>query len=235
MIPLRDSVRTRRFPLVVLLIVLANAAAFAWEVRQGAQLDAVVTAWGVVPAEWIAATRAPAREWRELLTVASSMFLHGGIAHLLGNMWFLWVFGDNVEDRLGRAGFAGFYAVCGAAAAASQVALEPASTVPMIGASGAVAGVLGAYVRLYPRARVSALFPLVFVWFFREVSALAFLGVWFLVQVGSSLLGLSGVAWWAHIAGFLVGVVLSLFAPGTGGDGPPRARGGKRRPRRAAR
>lgn len=235
MIPLRDSVRTRRFPVVVLTIVVANAAAFAWEVQQGAQLDALVTSWGVVPSEWIAATRAPAREWRELATVASSMFLHGGLAHLLGNMWFLWVFGDNVEDRFGRAGFACFYAVCGAAAAASQVALEPTSTVPMIGASGAVAGVLGAYVRLYPRARVSALFPLLFVWFFREVSALAFLGVWFLIQVGSSLLGLSGVAWWAHIAGFLVGAALSLFAPGSGGEGPARAKGGKRRPRRGAR
>ena len=234
MIPLRDSIRTRRFPLVVLLIVLANVAAFAWELRQGAAIDATVTSWGVVPREWLAATRDPAREWRELVTVGSSMFLHGGIAHLLGNMWFLWVFGDNVEDRFGRAAFACFYAVCGAAAAASQVMLEPASTVPMIGASGAVAGVLGAYARLYPRARVSALFPLVFVWFFREVSALAFLGVWFLVQVGSSLLGLSGVAWWAHIAGFVVGVALSLLAPG-GGAGPERASGGKRRPRRAAR
>ncbi len=233
MIPLRDSLRARRFPIIVLLLVLANVAAFAWEVRLGARTDDLVTAWGVVPARMLAALDAPRAAARQALTVLSSMFLHGGVMHLLGNMWFLWVFGDNVEDRLGRTSFLAFYLACGIAAAASQVAFEPTSQLPMIGASGAVAGVLGAYLRLYPRARVSALFPLLFFWFFREVSALFFLGGWFVLQVGSSLLGLSGVAWWAHIAGFLVGLVLSLLAPGAPtASGPGRARGAKRRAKR---
>ena len=247
------------FPFVTIALIVANVFVFA-VLQQGfrpAGIDENFTmAYVQVPAEIISGQdietepqmrvvntpqgavevadpglrKTPIPVWLTLLT---AIFMHGSVMHLLGNMWFLWVFGDNVEDRLGRTSFLAFYLACGVAAAASQVAFESTSQLPMIGASGAVAGVLGAYLRLYPRARVSALFPLLFFWFFREVSALFFLGGWFVIQVGSSLLGLSGVAWWAHIAGFLVGLALSLLAPGAAtAPGPGRARGAKRRAKR---
>jgi membrane associated rhomboid family serine protease len=225
MFPIRDSLRARRAPLVTLALLVLNLLGFAYEVQSGPAMEVVVTRFGVVPDRLIEAL--DAGRWVELGTVFSSMFLHGDLFHLLGNCWFLWIFGDNVEDRLGRAGFLAFYLVCGVAAAASQVAMDPTSGIPMIGASGAIAGVLGGYLRLYPGARVLAVLPIFFFLHFFEVRAIVFLGVWFGVQVVSSLFGASGVAWWAHIAGFVAGVVLTLPMLRPGGAAkraPPRGK-----------
>ncbi len=210
MFPIRDSIRARRAPVVTVLLIVLNIVGFVLEMERGADVEVFVTRYGVVPARlaWAAETG----RWLEMGTVFSSMFLHGDVLHLLGNTWFLWIFGDNVEDRFGRVGFFAFYLACGVAAAAAQVAMDPASTVPMIGASGAIAGVLGAYMRLYPGARVLAVVPF-FILYFIEVRALVFLGVWFGVQLLSSWLGAGGVAWWAHIAGFAAGLAVALFVP----------------------
>lgn len=235
MIPLRDSLRARRFPLVTVGIVVLNVAAFLWEIGVGGVERPAVVSWAVVPSQLVPAVSGNGLALREGATALTAMFLHGDLWHLLGNMWFLWIFGDNVEDRTGRGGFVAFYLVCGLVATAAQVAMEPTSQLPMLGASGAVAGVLGAYLRLYPRARVLTLIPIFIFLQFAELPAVGFLGLWFVVQLVSSWLGVGGVAWWAHIAGFLVGLVLSLFLGRTGGsEGLPQGRaprGGKRRGR----
>jgi membrane associated rhomboid family serine protease len=166
------------------------------------------------------------------LTVLTSMFLHGGWLHILGNMLYLWIFGDNVEDRLGHVRFAAFYLFCGAAAALAHVYINPGSKVPTIGASGAIAGVMGAYFVLYPRSRVLALIPLFIIWEIVEVPAIFFLGLWFLMQFFAGVGSISdspdsgGVAFWAHIAGFAAGslAVVALRKPSadTGREPPPR-------------
>jgi membrane associated rhomboid family serine protease len=146
--------------------------------------------------------------------ILTSMFIHGGWAHILGNMWFLWIFGDNVEDVLGRPRFVVFYLLCGGAAALAQIAASPMSPVPTVGASGAIAGVLGAYFWLFPRARILTFIPIFIIPYFVEVPALVFLGIWFILQLISGLAEAGtrtlhgGVAWWAHAAGFVTGIVL---------------------------
>ena len=212
MIPLRDSLRPGRVPVLTLGLVAINVAAFVWRVTRP---DAVEV-WGLVPARLLAGIADP-REWATVLT---SMFLHADIFHLLGNVWFLWIFGDNVEDRLGRGRFLLFYLLSGLAAAFGQFAADPTSPVPMIGASGAIAGVLGAYLRFFPGARVLAVVPIFFFAQLVEIRAVVFLGIWFLIQIVSSLLGGSGVAWWAHIGGFVAGFLLAL--PVTRGRAPVR-------------
>ncbi len=232
MIPLRDSVRARRFPLVTVAIVTLNVLAFLWEVGVGGVGRLAVESWAVVPAQLVGAASGKGPVLREGVTALTAMFLHGDLWHLLGNMWFLWIFGDNVEDRTGRGGFVAFYLASGLAATAAQVTMDPTSDVPMLGASGAVAGVLGAYLRLYPRARVLTLIPIFIFLQFAELPALVFLGFWFVVQLVSSWLGVGGVAWWAHIAGFLVGLVLSLFLGWSSGpEGEGRGRGKRGTPR----
>ncbi len=230
MIPLRDSVRARRFPLVTLSLVVLNVVAFLIEVRTLSPGGSGLDAWAVVPARLAAAWATHAALGREALTVLSSMFMHGDLGHLLGNMWFLWVFGDNVEDRLGRPGFVAFYVACGVAATVGQVASDVASTLPMIGASGAVAGVLGAYLRMYPRAKVLTLVPIFVFLQLTELPAVLFLGAWFALQLLLSFFGEGNVAWWAHVAGFVAGVVLALPFPGGKRPAPNR-----RDPRRAGR
>ena len=214
MIPLRDSIRARRFPWVTIAIIAANAAVFLVQASMdGPTAQAAVLTHGVVPARFLGALQQPAIAAPQLGTIVTSMFMHGGILHLLGNMWFLWIFGDNVEDRTGRAGFLAFYLCAGLAAALSQIALSPHSDVPMVGASGAIAGVLGAYMFLYPRARVLALVPIVILVRLIELPAVWFLGLWFGLQVLSSLLGGGGgggVAWYAHIFGFIAGFLMAL-------------------------
>lgn len=214
MFPLRDSIQARRFPGVTIAVIVVNLAVFVHEVLLGAAAEPFVVQHAVVPARLLAAVAGDPRldVTAQGLTVLTSMFMHGDVLHFLGNMWFLWIFGDNVEDRFGHVGFLGFYLACGVAAAVSQVLLAPASAVPMIGASGAIAGVLGAYLRFYPSARVLSLVPIfVFVQLI-EIPALVFLGLWFVVQILSSLSGMPGVAWWAHIAGFVAGLALSFLA-----------------------
>ncbi|MBI2835934.1 MAG: rhomboid family intramembrane serine protease, partial [Acidobacteria bacterium] len=169
----------------------------------GPELRVLVQVFGVVPADF---------RWASVFT---SMFLHGGWVHMIGNMLYLWIFGDNVEDRMGHARFLVFYIVCGVAAALAQVLSSPHSLVPMVGASGAIAGVMGAYFVLFPHSRVLTLLPLVFFWQVVEVPAVYFLGFWFVMQLFSGVGSLAvptsqsvgGVAFWAHVAGFVTGAV----------------------------
>ena len=218
MLPLWDTQPHHRAPVLTALLIVACLAVFGYEVSlmlAGAKgFETWMTTHALVPARWLAGVTDPA-QWA---TVATSMFLHGGVAHVLGNCWFLWVFGNNVEDRLGFFGFGIFYLFSGLVAALAQIAADAGSTVPMVGASGAISGVLGAYLIFFPRSWVFALVP----WIVPvlPVPAVVFLVLWFVVQayagVGSLLAGSSGaggVAWWAHAGGFLAGVGLALVWP----------------------
>jgi membrane associated rhomboid family serine protease len=203
--PLYDINRARRPALVVKGLVLANALAFLLEYALGP--EEVVRAYGFIPALFF---QDPAGEAHRLFT---SMFLHGGVFHILSNMWFLWVFGDNVEDRMGHGRFLLFYLLGGVAAALAQGVFTPFSTVPMIGASGAVSAVLGAYYLLFPRAYVVAL-----VWFVLPFTfalpAGFYLGYWALLQFLQALLGVPGIAFWAHLGGFFFGLFTArAFTP----------------------
>ncbi len=218
MIPLRDANPTRRTPVVTIGLVVACLVAFAWElglqVRGGDEaLDAFITTWGLVPADLTAAWTSVGVLSVETLTLITSQFLHGGWLHLAGNLLFLWIFANNIEDNLGRLAFATFYLGGGAVAGLTQVAIDPASTVPMIGASGAIAAVLGGYLVMYPRARITSLVFLGFFYQLIDVPAIVVLGFWFLLQLidGLASLGFAGadggVAFFAHIGGFVAGVV----------------------------
>jgi len=214
-IPLRDNIPHRRFPVVTTTLIAINVLVFLWELSLGPALDRAVMRYGVIPAHLVHGGDRDALE--RFLPLVTSMFLHGGWAHIVGNMLYLWIFGDNVEDRLGRGGYLLFYLACGVASALAQVAAAPGSTMPMVGASGAIAGVLGAYIVLYPRSRVLTLIPiLIFPWLVM-IPAAVFLGLWFLLQLLSGSLELSaraghagGVAWFAHVGGFAVGAVIGL-------------------------
>ena len=211
MIPLRDDIPSRRLPVISWLLIAANVTVFLYEVALGPALRPLIQERGIVPAEF---TGDPGGE---ALTLLSSMFLHGGWGHLLGNMLYLWIFGDNVEDRMGPLRFLFFYLAAGAAAGLAHIYSQPDSTIPTVGASGAVAGVLGAYLVLYPKARVLTLLP-TFPMAMAEIPAVFFLGVWFVFQLFSGALQLSisrgsgGVAFLAHIGGFLAGVVFGVMA-----------------------
>ena len=204
MIPIRDVIPSRTTPFVTIGIIGLNAGAFVYEQSlPAAQLQVFISSFGLVPAAF------------SPTAVVTSMFLHGGWLHFLGNSLYLWIFGDNVEDHLGHERFLLFYLVCGTAAALAQTGVTPNSTVPMVGASGAIAGVMGAYIVLFPRARILTLLPIFFFIQIIEVPAIFFLGFWFLMQLMSGMGSLDvqtgadigGVAFWAHIAGFAAGVV----------------------------
>jgi membrane associated rhomboid family serine protease len=208
MIPLRDVIPSRTFPGVTIAIIVLNALGFLYEIGlTDPELKQFVVTWGVVPAQF------------NLVSAFTSMFLHGGWMHIIGNMLFLWIFGDNVEDRMGHGRFVVFYLLSGLIAAMAHVWSDPTSVVPTIGASGAVAGVMGAYFVLYPHSRILTLIPIFFFIQIVEIPAVVFLGLWFLLQlvsgVGSALLpagsGMTGgIAFWAHVAGFAAGAVLIL-------------------------
>ena len=204
MIPLRDTQRSYSTPFVTMLIIAANAAAFLFELSLDPwSRNHLIATYGLVPAQLHA------------VSFLTSMFLHGGWLHVIGNMWFLWIFGDNVEDILGHLQYLLFYVLCGLAASAAQMALNPGSWVPTIGASGAIFGVMGAYLVKFPHSRILAL-VLIFVF---EVPAAWFLLYWFILQVfnGAGALESShanlGVAWFAHVGGFLAGIVLGKILP----------------------
>ena len=244
MIPLRDANPTQRTPVVTLTLIGACFIAFAYELGALASggepaLDAFFLQHGVVPAELTASVRSGNLLAAPELSVITSMFLHGGWIHLLGNMLYLWIFGNNIEDRLGRLPFLAFYLLGGVAAAATQVATAPDSTVPLIGASGAIAATLGAYVVLYPRARILSLAFLVFFYQLIEVPALLVLGFWFVLQLidGATSLGATnaqgGVAFFAHIGGFVTGALIALVVRARDVR-PPRAVAGPQPPRSAA-
>ena len=213
MIPLRDDNPTRTFAFVTVAIIALNAVVFWHELTlPGAgQVEAFVGNFALTPAHL---TRMPSRE--AYLTIFTSMFLHGSWLHIIGNIWFLWIFGNNIEDSVGHFRFIFFYLLCGIAAAAAQVAISPESTTPMIGASGAISGVLGAYLLLFPRARVVVLLPIWIFWRLVEVPAVLMLIFWFGIQLlsGLAVRGVNltgGVAFWAHVGGFVAGMVLILF------------------------
>jgi membrane associated rhomboid family serine protease len=202
MIPLRDVIPSRTTPYITVTIIALNAAAWLYEVALPPDvLPSFLQVYGVVPAYF----HAP--------TLVTSMFLHGSWSHVIGNMWYLWIFGDNVEDRVGHGRFIVFYLMCGILAAVGQILIEPASTLPIIGASGAIAGVMGAYFVLYPQSRVLTLIPFIFLHIV-EIPATVLLGFWFLMQlfsagaiaVTAASHGSGGVAFAAHVAGFVVGM-----------------------------
>ena len=203
MIPLRDVIPSRTTPYITVTIILINAAAWFYELAMPREeLNVFLQLFGVVPAAFVPTT---------LLT---SMFLHGGWSHVIGNMWYLWIFGDNVEDRMGHGRFVVFYLLCGFVAAVGQIVLDPESTIPMIGASGAIAGVMGAYFVLYPHSRVLTLIPIIIFIDIIELPAIVLLGFWFVMQLFSagaiavtSSTGGGGVAFMAHVAGFVMGVI----------------------------
>jgi membrane associated rhomboid family serine protease len=219
-IPLRDANPTRRVPVVTIGLIVACFVAFGWQlgllVRGGQPaLDAFFLDHGVVPAELTAALGRGGFLSEPLLDLVTSQFLHVGWLHLLANLAYLWIFGNNVEDRLGRAAFLGFYLVGGIVAAAVQVAVEPGSAIPLVGASGAIAATLGAYLVLFPRARILSLAFLVFFYQLVEVPAVIVLGFWFVLQLidGVASLGATaegGVAFFAHIGGFVAGLLVGF-------------------------
>ncbi len=212
MIPLRDTIPSSRFPVVTVSIICVNALVFLAGISMADQtLAQVFYTWGIIPLRFT-----HPRLHGNYLTLLASMFLHGGWMHVIGNMWSLWIFGDNVEDRMGRLGFLIFYLLSGLAAGAVHIITNPASPIPTVGASGAVAGVMGAYLLLFPHARVVTLIP-IFLIYVTEVPAVLFLGVWFVTQLFSGTWSLavagaqaSGVAWWAHIGGFVVGFLWAV-------------------------
>jgi membrane associated rhomboid family serine protease len=211
MIPLYDTVRTRRFPVINLLLIAANVLVFFYESQLSpSALERFIFTWGMVPARL---TSDPASAWP---TIFTAMFMHGGWFHLLSNMWFLFIFGDNVEARLGGIRYLIFYLLSGVAAVLLQTYLLPTSQVPMIGASGAIAGVLGAYLVLFPRSRIASLVPILFIFTIIEIPAVIFLIFWFITQLYSGLFAMqganaSGIAWWAHIGGFAFGIIMTFF------------------------
>jgi membrane associated rhomboid family serine protease len=213
-IPLRDNIPSRITPVVTVAAILACTIIFLWQLSLGEPgFQAAVYSLGVVPATLLRDARLPPDLYLipPVATVFTSMFLHGGWLHLIGNMLFLWIFGDNVEDAMGHFRFVVFYLVCGVAAALAQSLPNPDSTVPMIGASGAISGVLGAYLLLYPRAQVLVLIPLGLFTQLVHLPAILVLGLWFAIQLVSSLLaapGVGGVAFGAHVGGFVAGMIL---------------------------
>ncbi len=213
MIPIRDTIPSERFPAVTVGLICVNAIVFIVELNlSDRSLDQLLRLWGIVPLRFT-----HPRLEVNYLTLLSSIFLHGGWMHVIGNMWSLWIFGDNVEDRMGRIGFLIFYILGGLAAGIVHVGTNPASPVPTVGASGAIAGVMGAYLLLFPHSRVVTLIPIFIFFQLIKVPAVIFLGIWFAIQLFSGTWSLAasgpnagGVAWWAHIGGFVVGVLWAL-------------------------
>ncbi|MGB2870175.1 MAG: rhomboid family intramembrane serine protease [Bacteroidota bacterium] len=217
MIPLKDRNPTRTVPFVNIAIIVVNVAVFLYEVSLGSSLGIFVDRYAVIPQNVSTAFGNP---WVQLTPFASlftSMFLHGGWLHLAGNMLYLWIFGDNVEDKLGHKRYIFFYLLCGLSASALHVFIDPHSTMPTVGASGAISGILAAYLVMFPRAKVVTLIPIFVFIQVAELPAIVVLGLWFvlqffngLVSLGYATAGMGGVAWWAHVGGFAAGLVLVL-------------------------
>jgi membrane associated rhomboid family serine protease len=217
MIPLRDENPTRTVPFITVAIIIVNALVFFYELQLGAYLEGFVRVFGMVPNNLM-----HLREPSALITLVTSMFVHGSIVHLFGNMLYLWIFGNNIEDRLGHLRFVFFYLLCGLAGSLGHIASSPYSTVPTIGASGAISGILGAYLVVYPRAKIQTLFFIVFFVRLITIDARWFLLVWIAFQLVSGVSSYTlagsgaqdGVAWFAHCAGFFAGAIgVFLLAP----------------------
>jgi len=220
MFPIQDSVPSRSVPVVTRALILINVVVFFFELSLSREsIIQLFYLFGVVPArftdpEWAASIGFPIGSYWSLLT---HQFLHGGWLHIVANIWTLWIFGDNVEDRMGPLRFIIFYLVCGVLAALTQVLVTPDATIPSVGASGAIAGVLGAYLLFFPTARLIVLIPILFFPFFFELPAVIFLVFWFFIQLfsGTAILAspqqVGGIAFWAHIGGFIAGMLLCRF------------------------
>ncbi|MCK4905551.1 rhomboid family intramembrane serine protease [bacterium] len=230
MIPLKNDIPRNTFPLIVLLLILINILLFFHEISLGKSLELFIKNYGVIPVNFFSNK---ADLFSRGYTLITSIFLHGSWMHLLGNMWFLWIFGKDIEDRLGHLRYIIFYLVCGIAGGLAHIYVNPASAIPTIGASGAISGILGAYFILYPFARILTAVPIftkspLFVFaqrklggiffYFIKLPAFFFLGLWFLIQFfsgTSSILtestSMGEVAWWAHIGGFAAGIILVPF------------------------
>jgi membrane associated rhomboid family serine protease len=214
MIPISDDNPSRLVPVVTWLIIALCVVVYLWERSLGREMDAMIAALGFVPASLRhSGTAVPGfGSLPPGATIFSSMFLHGGFLHLAGNMLYLWIFGNNVEDAMGHGRFIVFYLVCGVAAALALTGIDPGSRVPMIGASGAISGVLAGYVLLFPRARVTVIVPLGIIFYPFALSAVWVVSFWFVMQILSAALSdphQPGVAWWAHLGGFAAGLLLT--------------------------
>ena len=216
MIPLKDNIPAKNFPYVNIGLILINSAFFIYEMSYGPELDQLIFTLGFIPARFIAQQGETLLNPAGFLPVFSSMFLHANLVHLISNMWMLWIFGDNVEDCMGHGRYLLFFLLCGIASVFAQTISNPQSVIPMVGASGAISGVLGAYIITYPKARILTLVPIVILFYIIELPAYFFLGFWFLLQlIQGSLYSLNseqmaggGVAWWAHVGGFAAGALL---------------------------
>jgi membrane associated rhomboid family serine protease len=219
MIPIQNAVPSRDPPVMTWVLIAANCAIFFYQLGLNErELEWFLVRFALIPARYFAPVSYGAAEGpADYLPFVSNMFLHGGWLHLIMNMWTLWLFGPSIEDRLGSARYLAFYLVCGVLASLAHAMFNPLSIVPSLGASGAIAGVLGCYVRLFPYARVVVLVPVLFIPLFFPVPAIVFVGLWFLIQVLQGTVELfmtstgAGVAWWAHVGGFIAGLALGPF------------------------
>ena len=211
MIPIRDTQVSSCLPVTTYILIGINLLVFMLQLQIGLNNQVFFYSYGLVPAKFT--VHEMSRHFsiiNRFFSIFSYMFLHGGFLHFIGNMWFLYIFGDNVEEHFGSLRFLGFYLICGIISGVFHVFLNPVSMVPTIGASGAIAGVMGAYFLLYPKSRILTLIPIIIIPWFVEIPAFIFLGFWFLIQffnAAGSGAG-SGIAWWAHIGGFLAGLAL---------------------------
>jgi membrane associated rhomboid family serine protease len=210
MIPLRDTIRSTSYPVVNIMIIAINILFFIVELSQGSELDRFIYTYGLVPARYTSPTiSSQFTFYQQMFSLLSFMFIHGGLFHLIGNLWSLFIFGDNVEDRLGPIKYFLFYMLCGVSSGLFHLAVNWNSPIPTIGASGAIAGVMGAYMILYPKSKILTLIPIFLFFPIVEIPAVFFLGLWFVFQFFSaaSMAGKGGIAWWAHIGGFIFGII----------------------------
>jgi membrane associated rhomboid family serine protease len=220
MFPLKDLTPRRSFPVVTLLLILINIAVFAYQLSLAPKAgEALINTYGLVPHKIELAFQGKRYTPEQaLLPLVACMFLHGGFLHIIGNMWFLWIFGGNVEDSFGAIPYLSFYMLCGVGSGIAQAMFSWGSHVPSIGASGAISGVLGAYLILYPASRILTLVPIIIIPWMVRLPAFVFIGLWFVLQFLSGLNSLDprvaasagGVAWWAHVGGFLLGALIAI-------------------------
>lgn len=225
MIPIRDTISSKNYPIVNNCLIGINGVIYFVQLAQGPFLERFIFTYGLVPARYsIPQFAAYFSTGQQLFSLLSFMFLHGSFWHLLSNMWSLYIFGDNVEDSLGPLRYLLFYLLCGLTSGLSHLFLNLTSNIPTIGASGAIAGVMGAYFILHPKSKILTLIPIFIIPYFIEIPAFFFLGIWFLLQfinAAGSHGDISGIAWWAHIGGFIFGIIflkIFLALPGSGGS-----------------
>ncbi len=215
MIPLKDNIASKHFPLMTIALIVINIVAFYYQSLHGISgMEELFARFALIPANYDLDNilSQPLSHYSPFIT---STFMHGGFMHLISNMWALWLFGDNVEDRMGSFNFLLFYLFCGILAGLLHVLVYPTSNIPTIGASGAIAGIMGSYFVLFPHAKVLTLIPIVFIPWFVEISAVVYLGFWFLIQIigGTTELagGVTQIAFWVHVGGFVAGMILYRF------------------------